>query len=179
MPVMYAPCWDSESLLATHKSRTLQNKRVRGLETRKEWRQRMKLGERKRMLDGYWESESGFLFFHSPHCGHVYRVRLIILYPEMWQDNAAALKACVWMWKRMFCICVSLLGCACFNFQPRISLRVACVCHFHNHLVACVRVSPHLSVCERRGQLVFPTAGIYDTFCFVYHCASCGCGQSS
>lgn len=49
----------------------------------------------------------------SPQRGHLYRVRLIIPYPQTWQADAVTLKAgvCVCEYCTCVCVCVALFGC--------------------------------------------------------------------
>lgn len=105
----------------------------------------------------------------SPQCGHLYRVRLIIPYPQTWQAISVTLKACVCMceFHTCVCVCVPLFGCA-FKFSSQV---FACVCMSVLFLLPCVslRVRACLapaSVCvvERHRQHVCLRVGIYDTF---------------
>lgn len=118
------------------------------------------------------DSEDSFpLLPFSPQRGHLYRVRLIIPYPQTWRADAVTLKACVCMCgsRTRVCVCVTLFGCAFLILQPSICMCVRMAMLFLPPCVSLrVRVRSPLCLCvcaaERRRQHGCTRVGIYDTF---------------
>lgn len=107
MLVMRTPCQGSESLKATHKSSILQRERSEGQQRPVGKEMAMKESESENACCMLRDGEDSFpLLSFSPQCGHLYRVRLIIPYPQTWQAISVTLKACGCMCEFQTCVCV-------------------------------------------------------------------------
>lgn len=135
-------------------------------------------------MDAEQTEDSFPLLPFSPQCGHLYRVWLIIPYPQTWQADAMTLSLCVCVSIALVCLCALLLLCV-LILSPRICLYAHACYMLTTMFVVCSSAfgCQCVGACEGGGshrQLVSVCVCVWHLWhiLFVYRCAATSYDQS-